>query len=124
MRKVAIVTIACFAGLSVTLGGCAQWQLPWQKKSPPPAPVVATPVPPPAPTSLTTEAESILIAAAQRVRNAEITRTLWSSAKTKLEEAREAAKKFDSPTTIRLATEVIALCERSEAQAKSAPVTW
>jgi hypothetical protein len=91
------------------------------------APVVPRelpPVAPVAPTALTDEAKSVLAAAEQRVRNAEITRTLWSSAKQKLIAAQEAAKKFDSAQTLVLAKEVITLCERSTAQAQLPAVTW
>ncbi len=105
--------------LMIGIAGCAT------KTVAPAAPVaVSSPALPPAPTALSEDAKAALVAAEQSIVNAEVTRTLWVSAKEKIIMARLAAKQFDSSRTLALARDVVALCERSTAQAKSPPVTW
>jgi hypothetical protein len=90
-----------------------------------PAPVAAVaPAPPPKPTALTAEAAAALLAAEQSVTEARIKRSLWTKAVQHLEQARAAAKIFDSEATLMHAKETIALCELSVAQLKSPPVRW
>lgn len=90
-----------------------------------PAPVVVAPTaPPPAPTSLSAEAESTLKAAEQSVIEARVKRVLWSAAVEQLQQAKTAAKIFDSDATLKHAKEVIALCEISSKQAQLAPIAW
>lgn len=106
---------------ATTMSGCAFL---FGQRAAAPAVQTTVPVAPIAPTALTDAAKDMLAAAEQSVTTAEVTRTLWSSARQKLLAAREAAKVFDSERTILLSREVIQLCVRSAEQAKSAPVTW
>lgn len=90
-----------------------------------PAPIVVAPTaPPPVPTSLSAEADSTLKAAEQSVIEARVKRVLWSAAVEQLQQAKAAAKIFDSDATLKHAKEVIALCEISSKQAQLAPIAW
>ncbi len=77
-----------------------------------------------APTSLTEQAAHTLKLAETSVKEARQTHTLWSSAVQQLGRAQQAAKIFDSNATILHAQDVINICIRSTAQAKSPPVPW
>jgi hypothetical protein len=85
----------------------------------PVTPVVALP-----PQALTLEAAAALDQAKQRVAQARASRTLWKSALEKLLAAEQAAVKQDSQLTLNLASETIALCQLSTAQASRPAVTW
>ncbi len=102
------------------MGGCALWEVPVR------APEARTPVLPrqTEPALLSDEATAALQSARQHVETAKATRTLWRAALDKLAEAELAAMKRDSVTTLRAALETVALCEKSQAQALSAPVIW
>jgi hypothetical protein len=114
-------------GLSACLlvfAGCAGFNL--GLRPAPESSQIAKPVEPlPAlPTALSAEASEQLKVAEMRVNEARAANALWSQAVQKLALAKKAATIFDSETTKKLADEIIALCERSLAQAKSPPVSW
>jgi len=115
-RAVAI----CALSVSALMGGCALWEVPVR------APEVPAPALPrdTLPQALNSQAFTALQSARQRVAEARIARTLWRSALAKLAEAEQAAVKLDSSATLRAALETVALCEKSQTQALSAPVVW
>jgi hypothetical protein len=108
--------------LALMIAGCTTFK---EAPKAPPAPVVvAPPAPPPKPTSLTAEAEGALKAAEQSIVEARVKRALWTAAIEQLTLARNAAKLFDSETTLKHAREVVALCQLSAQQATNQPVLW
>lgn len=79
---------------------------------------------PPRPTALTAEAVAALNAAEAQVAAARQSRALWPSALAALENARTAAKVFDSARTVEFANEVALLCAASlDQQRRGATVT-
>jgi hypothetical protein len=86
---------------------------------PPPVELPAAPVP-----QLSQEALTRLADARAAVAEARRTRTLWLSAANLLKDAERAAAQQDSPATIRLSNEIVAVCEKSALQARQAPVVW
>lgn len=109
--------IAAFV-LAICCTSCTLWQAP--------APVTTQPIvaaPPPA-DRLSAEAIAALAQAKQRVAEAKASRTLWKSAFDKLAVAELAAVKQDSQLTLKLANEIVALCQLSTAQASLPAVVW
>ncbi len=106
-----------WAALATLMAGCAWFDTP----RPAAAPAIAVQLPPPV---LSADAIAALQTARQRVAHARTARTLWRSAAEKLAEAEIAAVKNDSNTTLRLSHEIVALCEKSTAQASLPPVVW
>ena len=106
--------------LSTLIGGCALWEVPVR------APEAQTAAPPreTLPAFLSDEAKTALQSARQRVEAARAARTLWRAALSKLAEAELAAVKRDSVATMRASLETVALCDKSQVQALSAPVVW
>lgn len=111
----------CILLIGVIVAGCAFF--PFQRDPPALAATTVLPIPS-APKALTESAALALNLAEQCVADARKNHTLWTVAVEKLVAARHAAKLFNSDTTITLSQEIIALCARSAAQAKSPPVTW
>jgi len=93
----------------------------------PPPSAVATPVVPVAtavPVALSAEADAALKAAELSVSEARLKRALWTAAVKQLSLARDAARTFDSATTLSHAREAIALCNLSLQQLSAPPVKW
>ncbi len=107
--------------LGASVVGCAFNPF-WRE--PPPATTITTLPTVTTPKALTEQASLALGLAEQCVVDGRKNHTLWTVAVEKLAQARNAAKIFNSDTTITLSQEIIALCARSAAQAKSPPVTW
>jgi hypothetical protein len=106
--------------LALSSGGCSIWQQPATITAQP-VTAIAAPSPPQA---LTREAAGALDQAQQRVAQAKASRTLWKSALEKLMVAQQAAVKQDSPLVMKLANEVLALCQLSSAQVSQPAVAW
>jgi hypothetical protein len=104
---------------AISLVSCA-----WINPPTLPAPIAPQTKESPPPLQLTAEAAASLAQARQRVAAARVARTLWTSAVEKLAAAERAAVLFDSAATMQLSAEVIAICEKSQAQASSPAVTW
>lgn len=93
----------------------------------PPPSAVATPVvtvAPAVPAVLSAEADAALKAAELSVNEARLKRALWTAAVKQLGLARDAARVFDSATTLSHAREAIALCNLSLQQLSAPPVKW
>jgi len=104
--------------LALVVNGCALWEQPAVHA---PMPTVSQRAPQP---PLSAEATSALADAKRRVDDAKANRTLWKSAVAKLAAAEMAASKQDSANTLKLANEIVAICELSTAQAARPPVNW
>ena len=103
---------------SLVLASCVAPQAPKTE----PAPVVVAPVA--KPTELTPEAEAALKSAEQSVIEARAKKSVWTAAVEHLNQARAAAKQFDSQATLDHAKEVVALCKLSIQQTLAPPVKW
>jgi hypothetical protein len=81
-------------------------------------------VAPAVPAVLSAEADAALKAAELSVNEARLKRALWTAAVKQLGLARDAARVFDSATTLSHAREAIALCNLSLQQLSAPPVKW
>ena len=99
--------------------GCTSPELPKPAPVAPVAIAVAA-----KPTALSAEAEAALKAAEKSVIDARAKKSVWTAAVAHLDQARAAAKVFDSDATLEHAKEVVALCALSIQQTLLPPVKW
>lgn len=119
------LTAGICAAIALLLTGCAAQQTtpaiepaPAQTEAPQPAARIDSP----AVKQLTADARAALQNAEQSVNQARAQQALWTSAVQTLEQARNAAKRFDNESVVRLSTQVNELVRLSLKQRQGPPL--
>jgi hypothetical protein len=110
---------------SVAVSGCALLAPLFPQQAPPSSPAISIGAQTvAAPAVLSADALAVLERARDAVARERSAQRLWTTAASALQDAERAAQQMDSMGTVNAAEKVIALCARSEEQAKSPPVRW